>query len=227
MDDRRRQRHMKELRAQIKACEKCERMNIPGVTQAAPGWGSVDSPVMLVGQSLCHDCMESQIPFTGGSGRLIWASIKRAGIDKPDDVFITNVVHCHPHSEPVDNRASKPHEIDNCTPYLVRELDIVKPELVIGLGNDAEKVLRAKHPPAARELSWPFRRPRRIAALPPDLLFVRHPSALLRQRNAAPTEDREPIEREYVTGLSRALRWSFDAREKRAERAAEPRKHPA
>jgi uracil-DNA glycosylase family 4 len=147
MDDRRRQRKMKELRAQIKACGKCERMNIPGVTQAAPGWGSVDSPVVLVGQSLCHDCMESQIPFTGGSGRLIWASIKRAGIDKPDDVFITNVVHCHPHSEPVDSRASKRHEIDNCTPYLVRELDIVKPELVIGLGNDAKKVLRAKHPP--------------------------------------------------------------------------------
>lgn len=147
MDDRRRQRQMKELRAQIKACEKCEGMNIHGVTQAAPGWGSVDSPVVLVGQSLCHDCMESQIPFTGGSGRLIWASIKRAGIDKPDDVFITNVVHCHPHSEPVDNRASKRHEIDNCTPYLVRELDIVKPELVIGLGNDAEKCCGPNTPP--------------------------------------------------------------------------------
>jgi len=84
MDDRRRQRQMKELRAQIKACGKCEGMNVRGVTQAAPGWGSVHSAVVLVGLSLCHDCMESQEPFTGGSGRLIWASIKRAGIDKPD-----------------------------------------------------------------------------------------------------------------------------------------------
>ena len=193
-------------------------MNIRGVTRAAPGWGSVHSPVVLVGQSLCHDCMESQIPFTGDSGRLIWASIKRAGIDKPDDVFITNVVHCHPHSEPLDNRASKRDEIDNCTPFLVRELAIVKRELVIGLGVDAKNVLRDEHRkarPAPRELSWPFRRPRRIAATPPDLLFVPHPSALLRRRNAAPPEDRERIEREYLTALSRALRWSFDAREKR------------
>ena len=136
------------------------------------------------------------------------------------------VVHCHPHSEPRDNRASKPHEIANCTPYLVRELNIVEPELVIGLGNDAKRVLRAKHP-GARELSWPFRRPRTIAATPPDLLLVPHPSAKRRQRNAAPPEDRERIERKYVIDLSRALRWSFDAREKRAERAAEPRKHPA
>jgi len=51
---------MKELRAQIKACGKCEGMNIRGVTQAVPGWGSVHSPVVLVGQSLCHECMESQ-----------------------------------------------------------------------------------------------------------------------------------------------------------------------
>ena len=47
------------------------------MTQAAPGWGSVHSPVVLVGQRLCHDCMESQKPFTGGSGRLIRASIER------------------------------------------------------------------------------------------------------------------------------------------------------
>ena len=176
MDDRRRQRQMKELRAQIRACEKCEGMNIHGVTQAAPGYGSVHSPVVLVGQSLCHECMESQIPFTGGSGELIDASLALAGVDKRD-IFITNVVHCHPHSEPHDNRASKPHEIANCTPYLVRELNIVEPELVIGLGVDAEKVLRAErhaaHPAAREPLSWPFRRPRRIAATPPDLLSCR------------------------------------------------------
>ncbi len=53
-------------------------MNKKGKTQAAPGWGSADSAVVLVGQSLCHDCMESQKPFTGGCGHLIWASIERA-----------------------------------------------------------------------------------------------------------------------------------------------------
>jgi len=135
-----------------------------------------------------------------------------AGVDKRE-IFITNVVHCHPHSEPRDNRASKPHEIANCTPYLVRELNIVEPELVISFGDDAKTVLRAEHP-GARELSWPFRRPRSIAATPPDLLLVPHPSAPLRQRNAAPPGDRERIERKYVIDLTRALRWSFDAHQK-------------
>jgi hypothetical protein len=50
---------------------------------------------------------------------------------------------------------------------------------------------------------------------------------LLRLRNAAPPEDRECIEREYVIALSRALRWSFDAREKRLSGPQRRENHPA
>jgi hypothetical protein len=50
---------------------------------------------------------------------------------------------------------------------------------------------------------------------------------LLRRRNAAPPEDRKRIEREYVTALSRALRWSFDAREKRLSGPQRRENHPA
>jgi hypothetical protein len=61
MDDRRRQRQMKELRAQIKACGACEGMNIRGVTQAAPGWGSVDR-VMMASQPVVSASIEIVAP---------------------------------------------------------------------------------------------------------------------------------------------------------------------
>ncbi len=79
--DPRRQR-MTALEAQIRVCRRCEGMNIPGETQAAPGYGSVRSPVVMVGQSLCRECMESQIPFTGGGGRFLDDSFDIAGIAK-------------------------------------------------------------------------------------------------------------------------------------------------
>jgi uracil-DNA glycosylase len=74
-----RQERMDSLRDEIRTCTHCEGMNIAKVTQAAPGWGSVRSPVVIVGHSLCSQCMATQIPFTGGSGRIL-EDISKAGI---------------------------------------------------------------------------------------------------------------------------------------------------
>ena len=67
-------RRMRTLATQIRGCTACAGMNIPEVTQAAPGYGSAHSPVVIVGQSLCGPCMATQIPFTGGSGRFLEVS---------------------------------------------------------------------------------------------------------------------------------------------------------
>lgn len=110
------------LDTEIANCRRCDGMNIPGVTASAPGYGSLTSPVALVGQSLCEKCMETRIPFTEGSGDLIDEGIALAGLKKKQ-VFISNAVHCHPPK----NRASHQHEIVNCSPFLHRELEIVRP----------------------------------------------------------------------------------------------------
>ena len=96
MTDLRRQ-HKTALDAQIEACTRCPGMNIRRVTQAAPGYGSLRSPIVIVGESLCRRCMELEppVPFTGGSGRVLDRSLALAGIAK-HKVFITNAVHCHP-----------------------------------------------------------------------------------------------------------------------------------
>jgi DNA polymerase len=190
----------------IASCRRCEEMNIDRVTASAPGYGCLTSPVALVGQSLCEKCMESQIPFTGGSGELIDAGIKLAGREKKD-VFISNAVHCHPPK----NRASHQHEIVNCAPFLHRELEIVRPRLVITLGRDAERVVSFFYP-RARVSVPPFEIPRgRLPKGVPYIFNAKHPSWIQRQH-----DDR--LEDDYVSGMAAAIRWSFALVSQGAER---------
>lgn len=162
----------------------------------------MDSPVVVVGESLCHKCMATKEPFTGGSERILLESFKLAGITKPD-LFITNAVHCHPHSSPRDNRDPHPHELVNCRRHLRGELDIVEPRLVVGLGRFAEGVLRSESTERRwRELPWPLTRSPRITSVEQTaLLCLMHPYRVMTR----PIDERE----EYISGLARALRWAF------------------
>lgn len=186
------------LDTEIANCRRCDGMNIPGVTASAPGYGCLTSPVALVGQSLCEKCMQTQIPFTEGSGDLIDEAIRRAGREK-EHLFISNTVHCHPPK----NRASHQHEIVNCSPFLHRELEIVRPRLAITLGVDAARVMRFFYP-RARASEPPFEPPRgRLPKGVPYIFNVKHPSWIQRQH-----DDR--LEAEYVSALAAAIRWGFD-----------------
>lgn len=190
------------LDRKIKACRKCvhpDRLNEPDVTESAPGFGSVDSPVAIVGEALCRACMKEQEPFYGGSGRVLDRCFERANVAKTD-LFITNSIHCHP----PDDRDPYPHESANCLPFLRAELrDIVQPRLVIGVGKFAKAALLQVYP-EARQLSWPFRVPRARRADPPDLpylLFPQHPYFIMTR----PLSVRD----DYVRRLARAIEWGF------------------
>jgi len=126
----------KSLDKEILNCRKCKGMNIPCQTEAAPGWGNLNAKIVLVGQSLCTSCMNTGIPFTRGSGYLIDSALSLADLSRRD-VLITNIVHCHP----PHNRKSKDIEVHRCLPYLLRELEIVRPGLVVTLGADAREVI--------------------------------------------------------------------------------------
>lgn len=171
-------------------------MNQPGVTASAPGYGSAHAPVAIVGQSLCRKCMESGIPFTGGSGSYIDDALEMAGRMKRE-MFITNVVHCHP----VDDRRSRPYEIANCLHFFHEELDVVEPRLIIGLGRDAQDALSARYP-NARHLAWPFVKPRARRPGATYLLFPQHPGSL---------RFKKTVQRLYYSpSLAQAIAWGFD-----------------
>ncbi len=196
---RARQRDMTALAAQIKACTRCRpELNVPGVTESAPGYGSECSPVVIVGQSLCRACMAKQEPFYRGSGRLIDEALAIVGRNKCE-VFTTNVVHCHPPG----NRRSRREWKGNCTPYLHRELAIVQPRLVIGLGDDAHAALRS-HYPDTEPLLWERQRLRSKGS--PDLWLAPHPSRILKPWVQ---EENPGILKRYVASLARAIRFGF------------------
>ena len=196
------------LAAYIAACRRCPGLNVKGVTGSAPGYGCETSPVMLVGQSLCRRCMATGVPFTGGSEWLITRALDRAGpgLVKADrllvkaDLFVTNVVHCHP----PDDRKSEQHEKDNCRRFLRRELALVRPTLVVALGDDAGTAIRNEY---RRALIIEWRRYAPSPVLPangPMVLRLPHPS------NAKfwPAPERQ----EWVDNLAAALRWGFSGR---------------
>lgn len=180
-----RRQRMNVLAEAITSCTRCPGMNKKDETQAAPGYGSVRSPVVIVGQSLCRQCMEPQEPFYKGSGVLLDRSFKKAGVKKKR-LFTTNVVHCHPPK----NKTSLPLWVKNCRSYLQTELEIVQPRLVIGLGEDAEEALTTH-----------YRKSRMLVT--PALMFAKHPSWILRQHDPA-------LEKKYVSQLAHAIRWALD-----------------
>lgn len=130
-------RKIKILNRNIKSCRRCKDndgkpFNILGKTESAPGFGNLLSPFFFIGQSLCTECMDTQIPFTKGSGYYIDAALELCGLWRKD-VFISNLVHCHPK----DNAVSKIEWIANCQEWLKEELKIVNPMMVIAMGANA------------------------------------------------------------------------------------------
>ena len=123
---------MKALSQKIRDCKRCPGFNEKNSSESAPGYGDLNANIFFVGQSLCTVCMNTQIPFTKGSGYAIDAVLSIIGL-KRKDVFISNVNHCHP----PQNRPTTPKEKHNCMPYLKREIEIVQPTVVVTLGNDA------------------------------------------------------------------------------------------
>jgi uracil-DNA glycosylase family 4 len=118
-----------------------------------------------------------------------------AGIAK-SQIFITNVVHCHPQK----NRPSLPHEIANCAEYLSDELRIIHPRMIIALGVDAgshlqEWVTRDGDEWAVTPGVPAVSEQRRV------LMLAKHPSWVMKQK--------EPVRVAYVASFASALRWAF------------------
>lgn len=196
---------LEHLAQRVRDCRRCSGLNldppaVPKSTRSAPGYGDPLSPVVIVGQSLCGEpCIREQIPFTGGSGRLLDRAFEFAGVAK-SELFITNVVHCHPPK----NRASLPHEVSNCAEYLVEELRIMHPSVVIALGTDARKWLRDWALREQDQITCIDRWSDPVEPLARRVLLAPHPRWTLMQ----PAPQRE----EHVKGIAAAIRWAFATR---------------
>jgi uracil-DNA glycosylase len=103
-------------------------------TNLVPGEGSATAKVMLVGEAPGAKEDESGRPFVGGAGKLLNHLLAEAGLER-DDVFITNVVK----ARPPGNRDPKADEVAHHLPWLVAQLEVIRPKLLVPLGRHALK----------------------------------------------------------------------------------------
>ena len=121
---------LERLEEQVQVCPRCPLSMTR--TLAVPGEGPVDAPVMFIGEGPGANEDRSGRPFVGAAGQLLEALLASVGLDR-SDVYITNIVKCRPPG----NRDPLPNEIDACKPYLVNQLRIINPNLIVTLGRFA------------------------------------------------------------------------------------------
>lgn len=126
-------RSLKEIRN--KECKDCD-LHKSADFVCLPGYGQVPSKIMIIGEAPGYREDESGVPFVGKSGRLLDTILETVGLDR-DKVYITNVVHCRP----PDNRTPSMAEMRACRKYLIRERKIIRPKIIVTLGNIALKGL--------------------------------------------------------------------------------------
>jgi DNA polymerase len=105
-------------------------------THTVFGEGDVDAGVFFIGEGPGE--MEDQTgrPFVGRAGQLLDKMIGGMGLRR-EQVFIANIVKCRP----PDNRQPAPDEVETCTPYLVRQLEIIRPKVIVTLGLPSAKYM--------------------------------------------------------------------------------------
>ncbi|MPZ48388.1 MAG: uracil-DNA glycosylase [Dehalococcoidia bacterium] len=125
LDERR--RALSELNAQIHACHACELSRTR--TRAVPGEGPIDAEIMLIGEAPGYYEDQQGRPFVGAAGQFLEQLLASIGL-KRADVFIANVIK----SRPPNNRDPLPEEIVACAPWLVQQIGIVRPKVIVTLG---------------------------------------------------------------------------------------------
>jgi uracil-DNA glycosylase len=137
------------------------------------GAGNADADLMFVGEAPGAQEDVQGLPFVGRAGQLLNQLLEGIGLSR-DDVFITNVLK----SRPPGNRDPQPEEIEACTPYLLRQVQLIEPRVIATLGNFATKFLTRSQTGITRVRGTP-----QIHEIAGRTLFIfplLHPAAALR-----------------------------------------------
>src|SRR5579862_2354078 len=129
----------------VRGCTKCHLCNTRSKTVF--GEGAVDARLMFIGEGPGSKEDQTGRPFVGPAGELLNRMIGAMGL-KREQVYIANIIKCrayHPGPPPKD-RAPSPEEVAACSPYLQRQVDIIRPSVIVTLGLPATQfVLQTKN----------------------------------------------------------------------------------
>jgi DNA polymerase len=123
------------FRDEISTCTKCSEL-AQKRNRLVFGAGSAQAKLLFVGEAPGHDEDMQGLPFVGKAGQLLTKIIEAIGLTR-QEVFICNVLKCRPPG----NRNPQPIEIQNCEPYLIRQIEIIKRKVICALGTFAAQTL--------------------------------------------------------------------------------------
>ena len=156
-----------ELNGEVRVCEKCRLSQ--SRTLAVPGEGPEDALILFIGEAPgFHEDRQGR-PFVGAAGQYLNELLVKAGLRR-EEVYITNVIKCRPPG----NRDPQPDEITACRPYLDRQIDLLRPRLVVTLGRFSME----RYFPGA-SISRIHGQPKRVGSVIYYPMF--HPAAALHQ----------------------------------------------
>ena len=140
---------LEELSAFIGDCKRCKLA--PLRTHLVFGIGNPQADLMFVGEAPGADEDARGEPFVGRAGQLLTDIIERGMGLKRADVYICNVIKCRP----PDNRNPEPDEVAACEPFLMRQIDLVRPRAIVALGTFAvQALLKVKTPISRLRGNW-------------------------------------------------------------------------
>jgi uracil-DNA glycosylase family 4 len=156
------------LQHQVLKCERCALAETRN--QVIFGEGHDQAPVMIIGEAPGLDEDLKGRPFVGRSGQLLDKILHACGLNRYQHVYISNIVKCRPPG----NRVPTPSEIRVCRPYLLQQIDLIDPKILILLGATALKSMAGADQKITRVRGTWINIGQRLA------MPVYHPSALLR-----------------------------------------------
>ena len=156
---------LKQAVAGCTACALCQARK-----QAVLGVGDIDADWLFVGEGPGAEEDERGEPFVGQSGKLLDAMLAAIDLKRGDGVYIANAVKCRP----PDNRAPESGETAACWPFLARQIELIRPKLIVTLGKPAAQTLQQQEVTISRARGVV----QDFAGIP--LIVTYHPAYLLR-----------------------------------------------
>jgi uracil-DNA glycosylase len=137
-----------EMAAIANVCEKCRLAKTR--TNVVYGVGSPNADLMFIGEAPGRDEDLKGEPFVGRAGQLLTDIIKAMKLTR-DDVYIANVIKCRP----PENRNPEPDELEECRPYIRRQIEIIQPKVIVTLGKFAlQSLMERGYAITAARGSW-------------------------------------------------------------------------
>ena len=167
---------MAALRARAAVCVKCPHL-AASRKNVVFGVGDIHAALMFVGEAPGADEDRQGEPFVGAAGQLLTRIIKAMGFDR-EKVYIANILKCRPDTpgQRAGNRKPTAGEMKTCLPYLLEQIDLIRPRVIVALGATAVEGLLGKTDPIGK-LRGRFQVFRGIPLMP-----TFHPSYLLRNQ---------------------------------------------